>query len=318
VTYQSRDQVSQADLEILLAALHVDHLKLEEYEVRPGEQLYLSASDTSQLYYGLRGDVSLSVSSENRIELQEGTLAIIPPCLHARSHKLTSASPHDAEQPPYGWDATRSARIIAGSLTVSCGYVIDVFHSIAEPIIEHFESTDKIDVILALVAAEASATYRGSTAAAGALMKHVSIKILQRVLSANLIGKTRLAVLIDPNIAAALADMVARPGASHSVVSLARGAGMSRTAFMIRFNQLLDSSPMVLMREIRMRKAATYLAMGSPSIDEVARSVGYTSRSSFVRAFRNIHGIAPSEYRAISGSSSEAEICAITGKLAFD
>jgi AraC family transcriptional activator of mtrCDE len=315
VTYRSRDQVSQATLEILLAALHVDHFKLEQYEVRPGEQLCVSVSDTSQLYYGLRGDVSLSVSSENQIELPEGTLVIIPPSSHAGGHKFTSASPHSAERPPLGWDGTRSVRVIAGTLKVSCGYAIDVFHSIAEPIIEHFESMDRIDIILTMVVAEATATRRGSTAAAGALMKHVSIKILQRVLSANSIGKTRLAVLIDPNIAAALAEMVARPGASHSVVSLARGAGMSRTAFMIRFNQLLDLSPMVLMREIRMRKAATYLAMGSPSIDEVARSVGYTSRSSFVRAFRNIHGIAPSEYRAISGSSNENKICAITGKL---
>jgi AraC family transcriptional activator of mtrCDE len=301
VIYRCRDHIFHTALEVLLAALHVGHLKLEEYEVRPGEQVRVSASDTSQLYYALRGDARLSVSSENQIELPEGTLAIIPPCSQPRSHELAT-SPHYAKRPPFGLDDTRSARVIAGTLKVSCGHAVDIFHSLAEPIIEHFESTDRIDIILTMAVAEATATHRGSTAAAGALIKHVSIKILQRVLSADLIGKTRFAVLIDPNIAIALAEMVGRPGASHSVVSLARAAGMSRSAFMIRFNQLFDSSPMVLMREIRMRKAAAYLAMGSRSIDEVARSVGYSSRSSFVRVFRNIHGISPSEYRAISGS----------------
>jgi AraC-like DNA-binding protein len=32
------------------------------------------------------------------------------------------------------------------------------------------------------------------------------------------------------------------------------------------------------------------------SIDQIARNVGYASRSSFLRAFRKVYGMDPSEY----------------------
>jgi len=47
-----------------------------------------------------------------------------------------------------------------------------------------------------------------------------------------------------------------------------------------------------------MRRAAQVLEMNSLSVGQVAHEVGYASRSSFIRAFREAYGVDPSEYRA--------------------
>jgi AraC-like DNA-binding protein len=103
--------------------------------------------------------------------------------------------------------------------------------------------------------------------------------------------------LSDPQIARAFADMVAHPGARHSVNSLARTAFLSRSAFVARFSRVVGRSPMMIVRDLRMRQAAAQLGSTTMTIDEVARHAGYVSRSSFVRAFREAHGCDPTSYR---------------------
>lgn len=51
---------------------------------------------------------------------------------------------------------------------------------------------------------------------------------------------------------------------------------------------------------IRMRQAATQLRTGDLALDQVARNAGYASRGAFMRAFREIYGTGPAEYRAAS------------------
>jgi AraC family transcriptional activator of mtrCDE len=92
--------------------------------------------------------------------------------------------------------------------------------------------------------------------------------------------------------------MVADPAFDHTVDSLAQVACLSRSAFMARFASVIGRSPMAVLRELRMRRAAQVLEMNSLSVGQVANEVGYASRSSFIRAFREAYGVDPSEYRA--------------------
>lgn len=92
--------------------------------------------------------------------------------------------------------------------------------------------------------------------------------------------------------------MVARLGAPHSVASLADSAFLSRSAFMARFSAALGQSPMQALRDIRMQQAAAQLRTDDLSLDQVARNVGYASRGTFVRAFREVVGTGPAEYRS--------------------
>jgi AraC-like DNA-binding protein len=65
-----------------------------------------------------------------------------------------------------------------------------------------------------------------------------------------------------------------------------------------RFAELAGRSPMAILRELRMRGAAQQLKATDLSVDQVARNMGYTSRSSFVRAFRKTCGSDPADYHA--------------------
>lgn len=94
--------------------------------------------------------------------------------------------------------------------------------------------------------------------------------------------------------------MTARPSAPHTVESLAQIANLSRSAFMARFSAAFGRAPMQVLRDIRMRQAAAQLRAGDLALDQVARNAGYTSRGAFMRAFREIYGTGPAEYRTSS------------------
>jgi AraC family transcriptional activator of mtrCDE len=91
--------------------------------------------------------------------------------------------------------------------------------------------------------------------------------------------------------------MAAHPGANHTVASLADRAGLSRSSFMARFTDVVGESPITILRHLRMRQAAKQLASSQMSIDQIARSAGYNSRSSFIKAFRKSFECDPTEYR---------------------
>jgi transcriptional regulator GlxA family with amidase domain len=46
---------------------------------------------------------------------------------------------------------------------------------------------------------------------------------------------------------------------------------------------------MVVLRQLRVRRALVLLTADTLSVDRVARYVGYASQRSFLRAFRKIH-----------------------------
>jgi AraC family transcriptional activator of mtrCDE len=78
-------------------------------------------------------------------------------------------------------------------------------------------------------------------------------------------------------------------------MALAQKAGLSRSAFMARFVRAIGCSPMVALRQMRMKRAADMLAAKTFSVEQIARAVGYRSCSSFLRAFRQVHGYVPAK-----------------------
>jgi AraC family transcriptional activator of mtrCDE len=134
-----------------------------------------------------------------------------------------------------------------------------------------------------------------------ALLKQVVVALLRRSRSSIDLWVERFDQLCDPQIARALADIVAHPGARHTVHSLARTAFLSRSAFEARFNRVVGRPPMILLRDLRMRQAAEQLRATTLTVDEVAHQAGYASRSSFVRAFRKAHGCDPTSFRRSHG-----------------
>jgi len=112
-------------------------------------------------------------------------------------------------------------------------------------------------------------------------------------------GLTHLAqpAVPDPGIARIVKLLRSRPQGQWSVAAMAQSAGMSRTSFNARFRAVLGQPPMAYLTELRLRRAAGYLATTTKSVREIAHMVGYGNEASFSKAFRGLFGRPPGEYR---------------------
>jgi AraC-like DNA-binding protein len=194
-------------------------------------------------------------------------------------------------------DAEPVIMLICGYFHASYGSSTDLFGALTSPLVEQFDEGDQVDETLKTALMELVAQEVGFGAMSAALLKQVIVAILRRSLRSMDLWVERFSLLSDPQIARAFADMVAHPGARHSVGSLARTAFLSRSAFVARFTRTVGRPPMIILRDLRMRQAAEQLRSSTSTVDEIARQAGYASRSSFVRAFRKAHDSDPTSYR---------------------
>jgi AraC-like DNA-binding protein len=102
-----------------------------------------------------------------------------------------------------------------------------------------------------------------------------------------------LAGMRDPAIANALRAMHSNVRHGWTVAELAKGAGMSRSAFAARFGEIVGSAPKEYLSRWRMMLAQDALSRGGKSLDQLADELGYQSASAFSTAFRKRTGCAP-------------------------
>ena len=86
-------------------------------------------------------------------------------------------------------------------------------------------------------------------------------------------------------------------GAPWTVETLAAACGMSRSAFALRFREMVGETPLEYLTNWRMQKAAELLQKGDKKVVDVARIVGYDSDSTFSKAFKRVMHMAPREFR---------------------
>ena len=107
------------------------------------------------------------------------------------------------------------------------------------------------------------------------------------------------AALRDPSLSRAVALLHRHPERTWTVEDLARTAGASRSNLTDKFRTHLGSAPGEYPTRHRMSLAARALESGSDTLLAIARSVGYGSEAAFSRAFKRIHGVPPSSWRAL-------------------
>jgi AraC-like DNA-binding protein len=309
---------SRSDLGILMAMLEVDVIALTECLISRDWQLSFPASETTAIHYNLEGVGQMCVGTGPAIPLTQHTLVITPPRQPFRiDAAIGQGATSRAGVLEARWKSDgvsgRVKRISAGSndpeVIMICGYFhasygssIDLFATLASPLVERFDATDQLGCRLEAALAEFVDQRIGMQAMATALLKQVLITVLRRSLSSGHLLQ-QFSILSDPQITRAFGQMAANPGALHSVTTLSETAGLSRSAFMARFAGAVGCSPMAALRKLRMRQASNLLTANVLSIEQIAHAVGYASRSSFSRAFRHAFGNDPEEYRALARCS---------------
>lgn len=101
----------------------------------------------------------------------------------------------------------------------------------------------------------------------------------------------------DRQIGSAIALLQDYPERDWTINSLASYVAMSRSAFAKRFKEITGESPIEYLTKYRMSQAERMLRDGEGSINQVAVRSGYSSESSFSRAFLREIGISPSSVR---------------------
>jgi AraC-like DNA-binding protein len=122
-----------------------------------------------------------------------------------------------------------------------------------------------------------------------ALRAHIASEVEWR-------NKGWLRAIFDPQVGTALSAVHANVGTPWTVESLAAAATMSRSAFAVRFKELLAQTPLEYVTEWRMQKAMQLLEQRDKKLIDIARLVGYESDAAFSKAFKRVVGANPGEY----------------------
>src|SRR6202008_807243 len=301
----SASKLSTADLNNLMRALEIDVVALTEILVPRGHRAEMGMIDAPAIHYNLKGSGRISINRGPNMQLMPHLLIIVPP----NTPFSIEVDGDDGAVPLLGSDcwkrdeegilriavASEKPEVgqICGFFNASFGQSVGLFRDLREPVVEQFEPSDKIDGKLHEAMNELLAQEVGMGAMTALLLKQVIIALVRRSLKSSRNWTDRFSILADRQITRAFADMVARPGAAHTVQSLAYSASLSRSAFMARFSEIFGRSPMAILRDLRMRQAALDLTTTTTSVDVVAHNAGYESRSSFVRAFRKAYNVDP-------------------------
>lgn len=102
--------------------------------------------------------------------------------------------------------------------------------------------------------------------------------------------------LADRNLSVVLSAMHADPARRWTVQELAQLATMSRSAFALRFKQVVGAAPMEYLTYWRMLLASDRLKNSDDSVSTIAFSLGYESESAFSTAFKRVMLQSPRHY----------------------
>ncbi|BBK39212.1 AraC family transcriptional regulator [Allostella sp. ATCC 35155] len=104
-------------------------------------------------------------------------------------------------------------------------------------------------------------------------------------------------------------------GQGLTLAAMAAAAGLERRTFLRRFVGATGMTPIEYCRAVRFARAREVLEAGNMPLKQIAEALGYGDVSSFARAFRRAHGMAPGAFRKKRGGAVAGEW---TGRSSID
>ncbi|MEM6554428.1 MAG: AraC family transcriptional regulator [Pseudomonadota bacterium] len=110
------------------------------------------------------------------------------------------------------------------------------------------------------------------------------------------------AAMADTQISRAISFIHSNLSAALATSDIATIAGMSRSAFVTRFGDLMGTPPSAYITSLRIHTARELLSTTQLGLPEIAARVGYTTPEAFSRAFKRATGDSPARWRSHSQS----------------
>lgn len=301
--------MATSTIDAMLGALSVEIEAFAICEIGDDAGLVLPPIDAIEVHHVLEGTLHLSIEGHETVEAGPGAMLLVPPArvqhLAATRETATSKTVVETCTPVREGmlilDATGgkdpTLRIVCGAVVPDRNGSYGPLQSLTRPVAENLSDFPVVSAAYAAMLEEISAPKEGTTALTSALMKACLVVLLRRHLETNRIAGTAPALFHDARLTRAIALILDRPAAPHSVTSLAKEAGMSRSAFAREFKAELDLTPMEFVARVRLNLAHRLLRSTGIRVEGIATTVGFSSRSHFSRLFREHYGIDPSSFR---------------------
>ncbi|MBV8833000.1 MAG: AraC family transcriptional regulator [Acidobacteriaceae bacterium] len=294
----------------VFTAMRVDSLVYGRIELTAPWGLRFDKGDYACLGTVARGNAWLTVEGrEQPIALAGGDCF----CLFAQSHEYTlghhpqalAANMEDVAR-------TKCDGVIrhggGGTLTTILGGKFTFDKPNSRPLVDLLPpfihvTNDRVQALplqqsLQLFAAEAAQSYLGSYLVLKRLGDILLLQLIREYVSSSTCLQTRwLRALSDPRIGGVLRSIHEKIEQPWTVGELASQAGMSRSAFALRFKEVVGETPLDYLTRWRVYRAAVLLKEGDRKLSEIANAVGYDSDGSFNKTFKRIVGVTPGEYR---------------------
>jgi AraC-like DNA-binding protein len=168
------------------------------------------------------------------------------------------------------------------------------------------ESLSPLAMTIGLLDAEARRGELGASNIVHGLLDAVFTYALREMLARHAPDRAGWSLAVrDPQIRRALSLMHEDCAKPWTLETLARQAGLSRTALAERFRQALGDTPLNHLRMLRMQKAMQLLSSTEQSLEQIASAVGYQDAFGFSKVFKRSTGQAPRAFRLQNAQESE-------------
>lgn len=300
---------SPQELDRLLVTLDVAVHNFAVCEVAKGRRLIGTPVNAIMVHYVLSGTMHMNIAGQEPIVCKPGCVALIPPGLKPSitadtGEAVDVVGTENCSVTRDGmlvFDAADGKpgdlRYVAGIVVASLSGSFGLFDKLKVPITEDLSDSQIVRHAYAIMLDELAAPGLGARALTSTLMKTCLLMVIRRFFSRPGADQALIGALADPRLAAAVATVLDKPAAPHTVATLAAKASMSRSTFARQFGNAFRMSPMEFVAKTRLFHAADMLRSTGLPIKVIAASIGFSSRSHFSRAFRDAYGSDPTAFR---------------------
>ncbi|WP_026791644.1 helix-turn-helix transcriptional regulator [Pleomorphomonas oryzae] len=124
------------------------------------------------------------------------------------------------------------------------------------------------------------------------------IQTIRHVRNSLILAGAPKQIVHDEYLLRAWVAYFAAPKDKWTVKTLAKAAGLGRTAFSQRFTAAIGTPPLQTLTRLRLQQGQEMLRNSHAPLIEIAFTLGYQSEAAFVRAFRREFGVPPGKYRS--------------------
>ena len=272
-----------------------------------GWRLRLPGPPDVMFHFVLQGNGFIRGPGGQLHRLERFHLAVVPKGIpHALECGPEIRSERVVEAPPPSEGVVRilagegpaDLRIACGVVSISYGDSLGLFQRLPNVLVADLSAFAQIRFVFETLLAEQGGSGAGSEALTQALMSQCLVYLLRHLSEQPDESLPWLSGLDDEELGPALDLIFDQPGSPHTVALLADASLMSRSAFAERFHEAFGVPPMRFLHDVRLRRAAELLQKNPElAVDQVARLVGFTSRSHFSREFKRRFGASPAAFR---------------------